>query len=112
MLEKECLFRSPLLLCILVGFLLLPVVSAVIPLGSKLSVVDNNCWVSSNGDFAFGLFNISDEPNQFSAGIRFNSKSIPYDQQTVVWVAGALDKVSNMSYFQLTPEGELNLLIP
>ncbi|KAG4393668.1 hypothetical protein GLYMA_03G138400v4 [Glycine max] len=109
MLEKECLFRSPLLLCILVGFLLLPVVSAVIPLGSKLSVVDNNCWVSSNGDFAFGLFNISDEPNQFSAGIRFNSKSIPYDQQTVVWVAGAHDKVSNMSYFQLTPEGELIL---
>ncbi|KHN07385.1 G-type lectin S-receptor-like serine/threonine-protein kinase SD3-1 [Glycine soja] len=82
---------------------------AVIPLGSKLSVVDNNCWVSSNGDFAFGLFNISDEPNQFSAGIRFNSKSIPYDQQTVVWVAGAHDKVSNMSYFQLTPEGELIL---
>ncbi|KAH1194711.1 G-type lectin S-receptor-like serine/threonine-protein kinase SD3-1 [Glycine max] len=36
------------------------------------------------------------EPNQLSAGIRFNSKSIPYDQQTVVWVAGAHDKVSNM----------------
>ncbi|KAG4915943.1 hypothetical protein JHK87_053500 [Glycine soja] len=33
------------------------------------------------------------EPNQFSAGIRFNSKSIPYDQQTVVRVAGAHDKV-------------------
>ncbi|TKY62602.1 G-type lectin S-receptor serine/threonine-protein kinase SD3-1 [Spatholobus suberectus] len=109
MLEQECLFRSPLLLCIFVGFLLHPVVSTVIPLGSKLSVVDNNCWVSSNGDFAFGFFNTSDEPNQFSAGIRFNSKSIPYDQQTVVWVAGAHDKVSNMSSFQLTPEGELIL---
>uniref|UniRef100_K7MYD3 Receptor-like serine/threonine-protein kinase n=1 Tax=Glycine max TaxID=3847 RepID=K7MYD3_SOYBN len=109
MLEQECLFRPPFLLCILVGFLLHPVVSTVIPLNSKLSMVDNNCWVSSNGDFSFGFFNISDEPNQFSAGIRFNSKSIPYDQQTVVRVAGAHDKVSNMSYFQLTPEGELIL---
>ncbi|XP_020213553.1 G-type lectin S-receptor-like serine/threonine-protein kinase SD3-1 [Cajanus cajan] len=109
MLEQDCVSRSPFLLCIFVGFLLHPVVSTVIPLGSKLSVVDNNFWVSSNGDFAFGFFNILDEPNQFSAGIRFNSKSIPYDQQTVVWVVGAHDKVSNMSYFQLTPEGELIL---
>ncbi|KAL5154904.1 G-type lectin S-receptor-like serine/threonine-protein kinase SD3-1 [Glycine soja] len=61
---KECLFRPPFLLCILVGFLLHPVVSTVIPLNSKLSMVDNNCWVSSNGDFSFGFFNISDEPNQ------------------------------------------------
>ncbi|CAJ1911109.1 unnamed protein product [Sphenostylis stenocarpa] len=109
MLEEECLFRSPSLLCIFVGFLLYPVVSALIPLGSKLSVVDRNYWLSSNGDFAFGFFNISDEPNQYSAGIRFNSKSMPYDQQTVVWVAGANVKVGNRSYFQFTPEGELVL---
>ncbi|XP_057438691.1 G-type lectin S-receptor-like serine/threonine-protein kinase SD3-1 [Lotus japonicus] len=109
MLEQECLLRSALLLCIFVGFLVHPVVAAVIPLGSKLSVIDNNCWVSSNGDFAFGFFNISDEPNQFSAGIRFNSKSMPYSKQPVVWVAGAHVTVSNRSYFQLTPEGELVL---
>ncbi|KAK7396257.1 hypothetical protein VNO78_17133 [Psophocarpus tetragonolobus] len=109
MLQQECLFRPQLLLYILVGFLLHAVVSAVIPLGSKLSVVDNNCWISNNGDFAFGFFNISDEPNQFSAGIRFNSKSIPNDQQKLVWIAGANVKVGNRSYFQLTSEGELVL---
>ncbi|PNX94208.1 G-type lectin S-receptor-like serine/threonine-protein kinase [Trifolium pratense] len=109
MLQKECLLRLGLLLCVSFGFLLHPVVTAVIPLGSKLSVVDNDCWVSSNGDFAFGFFNITDEPNQFSVGIRFNSKSIPYSQQTLVWIAGAHVKVSNMSYFQLTPQGELVL---
>ncbi|KAJ1429945.1 S-locus glycoprotein domain [Sesbania bispinosa] len=109
MLEQECLLRSALLLCVFVGFLLHPVVTTTIPLGSKLTVVDNNCWVSSNGDFAFGFFNISDEPNQFSAGIHFNSKSIPYSQQTVVWIAGAHVTVSNSSYFQLTQEGELVL---
>lgn len=109
MFEQKCPFRSSLLLCVFVGFLLHPVVSAVIPLGSKLSAVDNKYWVSSNGDFVFGFFNISDDPNLFCAGIRFNSKSIPYDQQTVVWVAGANDKVSNRSYFELTDEGELIL---
>ncbi|KHN05964.1 G-type lectin S-receptor-like serine/threonine-protein kinase SD3-1 [Glycine soja] len=85
------------------------VVGAEIPLGSKLSVVENDCWVSSNGDFAFGFYNISDQPNQFSVGIRFNSKSIPYNQQTVVWVAGGDVKVGNKSYFELTQEGELVL---
>ncbi|KAK7336576.1 hypothetical protein VNO77_17121 [Canavalia gladiata] len=109
MLEQECLLRSPWFVCIFVGFLLHPVMAAVIPLGSKLSVVNNNCWVSPNGDFAFGFFNISDEPNMFSVGIRFNSRSIPYDQQTMVWVAGAHLKVGNRSYFQLTLEGELVL---
>ncbi|XP_027352048.1 G-type lectin S-receptor-like serine/threonine-protein kinase SD3-1 [Abrus precatorius] len=107
--EQKYLLISPLLLCIFAGFLLHTVVTTVIPLGSKLSVVDNNCWVSPHGDFAFGFFNISDEPNQFSAGIRFNSKSISSDQQKVVWVAGAHVTVGNRSYFQLTPEGELIL---
>ena len=109
MLEQDCLLRSLLLLCAFICFLLDPVVTAVIPLGSKLSVVDNDCWVSSNRDFAIGFFNNSDEPNRFSVGIRFNAKSIPYIQQTVVWIAGAQDTVGNMSYFQLTPEGELVL---
>lgn len=109
MLQLECFLRLGLLLCVSFGFLLHPVVTAVIPLGSKLSVVDNNRWVSTNGDFAFGFFNISDEPNQFSVGIRFNSQSIPYSQQELVWVAGAHDKVSNVSYFQLTTQGELVL---
>ncbi|CAK8543268.1 unnamed protein product [Lathyrus sativus] len=109
MLQLECFLRLTLLLCVSFGFLLHPAVTAVIPLGSKLSVVDNNCWVSTNGDFAFGFFNITNEPNQFSVGIRFNSKSIPYSQQTLVWIAGGHVKVSNVSYFQLTPQGELVL---
>ncbi|XP_004493517.1 G-type lectin S-receptor-like serine/threonine-protein kinase SD3-1 [Cicer arietinum] len=109
MLQKECFLRFTLLLCVSFGFLLHPIVTSVISLGSKLTVADNNYWVSSYGDFAFGFFNISDEPNQFSVGIRFNSKSIPYSQQTLVWIAGAHVKVSNMSYFQLTPQGELVL---
>lgn len=85
------------------------VVGTEIPLGSKLSVFDNDYWVSSNGDFAIGFFNISDQPNQFSVGIRFNSKSIPYSRQTVVWVAGGDVTVGNKSYFELTQEGELVL---
>ncbi|XP_027366365.1 G-type lectin S-receptor-like serine/threonine-protein kinase SD3-1 [Abrus precatorius] len=112
MLEQQegCLLRSPFLLCISIGFLMYhSVVEAEIPLGSKLSVVDNDYWVSSNGDFAFGFFNISDQSKQFSVGIRFNSNSIPYSQQTVVWVAGAQVTVGNMSYFELTQEGELVL---
>ncbi|CAL0326647.1 unnamed protein product [Lupinus luteus] len=111
MLKKEflCLLMVPSLLCIFIGFLLHPVVAALIPLGSKLSVLDNDYWVSSNGDFVIGFFNISDEPDQYSVGIRFNSKSIPYSQQKVVWVAGAHVTVGNISYFQLTLDGELVL---
>ncbi|KAJ7976807.1 Protein kinase [Quillaja saponaria] len=52
---------------------------------------------------------LSDQPNQYSIGIRFNSKSIPSSDQTVVWVAGADVPVSDKSYFQLTQEGELVL---
>ncbi|KAG5063611.1 G-type lectin S-receptor-like serine/threonine-protein kinase SD3-1 [Glycine soja] len=107
--QENCVLRSPFLQCIFIGFLMHSVVGAEIPLGSKLSVVENDCWVSSNGDFAFGFYNISDQPNQFSVGIRFNSKSIPYNQQTVVWVAGGDVKVGNKSYFELTQEGELVL---
>ncbi|KAF7819013.1 G-type lectin S-receptor-like serine/threonine-protein kinase SD3-1 [Senna tora] len=107
---EECLIRSPLAICIFIGMLLLhSVFAAEIPLGSKLSVVDNDCWVSSNGDFALGFFNISDQPNQYSIGIRFDSKSIPFSQQTVVWVAGAHVTVGRMSYFQLTNDGQLVL---
>ncbi|KAG4982683.1 hypothetical protein AAZX31_10G094100 [Glycine max] len=107
--QENCVLKSPFLLCIFIGFLMHSVVGAEIPLGSKLSVVDNDYWVSSNGDFAFGFYNISDQPNQFSVGIRFNSKSIPYSQQTVAWVAGGDVKVGNKSYFELTQEGELVL---
>lgn len=112
--QENFLLRSPpFLLCVFIGLLLIhSVVKAEMPLGSKLSVVDNDYWVSSNGDFAFGFFNISGQPNQFSIGIRFNSKSIPYSQQTVVWVAGADVIVGNMSYFELNKEGELVLFDP
>ncbi|THG14911.1 hypothetical protein TEA_023803 [Camellia sinensis var. sinensis] len=77
-----------------------------IPLGSKLSVVENNHWSSSNGNFAIGFFNRSD---QYSIGIHFNSNSISIGQQTVVWVAGADLTVGDKSYFQLTQNGELVL---
>ncbi|XP_028774443.1 G-type lectin S-receptor-like serine/threonine-protein kinase SD3-1 [Neltuma alba] len=110
MVEPElCLIRSPFLLCIFAGLLLRSAFTSEIPLGSKLSVVDNDSWASSNGDFALGFFNTSDQPSQFRIGIRFNSKSMPFSQQTVVWVAGAHVTVGSMSYFQLTPEGELVL---
>ncbi|XVF56104.1 hypothetical protein PTKIN_Ptkin06aG0090300 [Pterospermum kingtungense] len=98
-----------LLLCISLGFLLFVVAVSEISLGSKLTVEENNSWVSSNSDFAIGFFNRPDQPNQFSVGIRFNSKLIPVDKQTVVWVAGAEVTVSNNSYFQLQENGELVL---
>ncbi|KAH7557289.1 hypothetical protein ACOSQ2_027144 [Xanthoceras sorbifolium] len=109
MLQHERLFlNSSFLLCIY-GLLLFRAVFANISLGSKLTVVENDLWVSSNGVFALGFFNRSDQPNQFSVGIRFNSKSIPVDKQTVVWVAGADATVGNNSYFQLRQNGELVL---
>ncbi|GKV32621.1 hypothetical protein SLEP1_g41215 [Rubroshorea leprosula] len=110
MAEKEkWLLHSPLMLFICVGFLLFGVVVSEIPLGSKLSVAENNLWVSSNGDFALGFYNPPDQPNQFSVGVRFNSKLIPASKQTVVWGAGADVRASNNSYFQLTQNGELVL---
>ncbi|XP_022744866.1 G-type lectin S-receptor-like serine/threonine-protein kinase SD3-1 [Durio zibethinus] len=107
--EERFLHGSALLLCISLGSLLFGVAVSEIPLGSKLSVEENNSWVSSNGDFAIGFYNRPDLPNQFSVGIRFNSKSIPVDKQIVVWVAGADVTVSNNSYFQLRENGELVL---
>ncbi|KAM3690467.1 hypothetical protein ACB098_09G126700 [Castanea mollissima] len=99
----------PFLLCISIGFLLHSLVVGQIPLGSKVSVVDNNFWVSPNGDFALGFFNTSDQPNQYSVGIRFNSDSIPVSKREVVWVVGADVTVANKSYFQLNQNGELVL---
>ncbi|KAH7512464.1 hypothetical protein FEM48_Zijuj12G0093500 [Ziziphus jujuba var. spinosa] len=96
------------LLAISAGFLLHSVVSQI-PLDSKISVQDNNFWVSPNGEFAFGFFNLSDQPNQYSIGIRFNSKSIPVDKQIVVWVVGADLVVGSESYFLLANNGELVL---
>ncbi|XP_044467702.1 G-type lectin S-receptor-like serine/threonine-protein kinase SD3-1 [Mangifera indica] len=111
MLQQESFFlHSPFLLCISIGWLLLfRVVVSQVPLGSKLSVVENDFWFSSNGDFALGFFNCSDQPNQFSVGIRYNSKLIPPAKQTVVWVAGGDATVGDQSYFQLSQNGELVL---
>ncbi|XP_057506697.1 G-type lectin S-receptor-like serine/threonine-protein kinase SD3-1 [Actinidia eriantha] len=94
------------ILLLSVGFLLFSVAISEVPLGSKLSVVENNYWTSSNGNFAVGFFNRSD---QYSVGIRFNSNSIQLCKQTVVWVAGADLTVGNNSYFRLTQNGELVL---
>lgn len=107
--NERFLFRSLVLLCVCVGLLNFPLVVSQIQLGSKISLVKNNFWVSSNGDFAFGFFNRSDQPNLFSVGIRFNSNSIPVGKQTVVWVAGADVTVGSKSYFELTQNGEMVL---
>ncbi|XP_059646311.1 G-type lectin S-receptor-like serine/threonine-protein kinase SD3-1 [Cornus florida] len=104
--QERMLFDLPFLLCISIAILLFPVVISQIPLGSTISVMKNDDWVSSNGDFAIGFFYHSD---QYVVGIRFNSKTIPIDKQTVVWVAGADISVGNKSYFQLTQNGELVL---
>ncbi|KAF2307862.1 hypothetical protein GH714_032729 [Hevea brasiliensis] len=111
MLEQDKSFHiSPFLLSVFTGFFLFHLVLSKIPLGSKLSVEENNSWVSPIGDFAIGFFNHSDQPNQYGVGIRFNSKSIPVGKQTVVWVAGAEITVGNKSYFQLSQGGELVLV--
>ncbi|CAL5356440.1 unnamed protein product [Camellia sinensis] len=107
MLGKErMLIHSSFQLFISVGFLLFWAVISQIPLGSKLSVVENNHWTSSNGNFAIGFFHRSD---QYSVGIRFYSNSVPIGKQMVVWVAGAELTVGNKSYLQLTQNGELVL---
>ncbi|XP_042512295.1 G-type lectin S-receptor-like serine/threonine-protein kinase SD3-1 [Macadamia integrifolia] len=110
MLEREKIsFNLYLFLCFALGFLFFPVVSSQIPLGSKISVAVNDSWVSSNGDFAFGFFNSSDQPNLYSVGILFNSDSIPESQRTVVWAAGAGVAVGCKSYLELTQAGDLVL---
>ncbi|KAG9134904.1 hypothetical protein Leryth_001146 [Lithospermum erythrorhizon] len=80
--------------------------ASVIRLESKLSMGENNSWVSSNGNFAIGFFR---RGNQFSVGIRYNSVSIPESFQEVVWVAGCDSQVSGESHFELTENGELVL---
>lgn len=97
------------LLFVCVGLCLFGVGASEIPLGSKLSAVEDNSWISSNGDFALGFYIAPSQANQFSVGIRFNSKMIPSSEQTVVWGAGAEVTASNDSYFQLTHNGELVL---
>lgn len=103
------LLEAPFLLYISIGFFLRSVVVGHIPLGSRISVVESNSWVSSNGDFALGFYDLSNQPNQHSIGICFNSDSIPVAQRKVVWVAGADVRVGNESYFQLNLNGELVL---
>ncbi|GMJ14815.1 hypothetical protein like AT2G41890 [Hibiscus trionum] len=107
--QQRFLYGSTLLMCISLGSFLFGVVISEIPLGSKLSVGENNSWVSSNGDFAIGFYSRPDMPNQFSVGICFNSKSIPVDKHTMVWVAGGDVAVSNNSYLELQMNGELVL---
>ncbi|KAK1259468.1 G-type lectin S-receptor-like serine/threonine-protein kinase SD3-1 [Acorus gramineus] len=96
-----------------IGFLLFiftsPISSSTIQLGSKISTFERTHWVSSNGHFAFGFFNRSDQPNQYSVGIRFNSHSIPPEQQTLIWVAGADVSVGPGSLLCLTKAGDLTL---
>lgn len=104
--QAKLIFSTAVQLCVSLTLLLNFVVSSEIQLGSKISVEDNNFWVSSNGDFAIGFFSYF---NLYKVGIHFNSSSIPIDKQTVVWVAGADLKVGNKSYFQLDESGELFL---
>ncbi|CAA2994845.1 G-type lectin S-receptor-like serine threonine-kinase SD3-1 [Olea europaea subsp. europaea] len=103
---ERAFFRLSFVVYNLLVFLLFSDVNSQIPLGSKISVEENNYWLSSNGDFAVGFFNVL---NQYSVGICFNSSSIPVNSRKVVWVAGADRTVGSKSYFQLSQEGELVL---
>lgn len=94
------------MLCICLGYLFFRVAVSQIQLGSRISVEENNYWVSSNGDFAIKFFNRS---NRHSVGVHFNSLSVPLSGQTVVWIAGGDLTVGEESYFELTKKGELAL---
>ncbi|KAJ4848760.1 hypothetical protein Tsubulata_021191 [Turnera subulata] len=98
------------MLCVLFAFCLYHAAATEIPLTSRISVKENNSWVSTNGNFAVGFFEHSDQPGMYGVGIRFSSKTIPVGQQIVVWVAGADVTVSDKSYFQLSQDGELVLV--
>ncbi|KAG5615561.1 hypothetical protein H5410_015385, partial [Solanum commersonii] len=97
---------SNLLLSVSIGFLLFSVVSSQIPLGSKLTVEENNYWFSSNKDYAIGFLNFSD---QYSFGVRFNAIYIPSSEQAAIWTAGWNVKVSSKAYFELSLTGEMIL---
>ncbi|CAN4085639.1 unnamed protein product [Withania somnifera] len=98
-----------LLLSVSTVFLLFSVVSSQIPLGSKLTVEENNYWFSSNRDYAIGFLNFSD---QYIFGVRFNAIYIPRSEQTAIWTAGWNVKVSSKAYFELSPIGEMILFDP
>lgn len=104
--QKRLIFSTAFQVFISLGFLHTLVVGSEIPLGSKISVEENNYWVSSNGDFAVRFCSFQ---NQYRIGIQFYSSSIPINKQTVVWTAGAELTVANKSYFQLDNSGELVL---
>ncbi|KAG9449405.1 hypothetical protein H6P81_009370 [Aristolochia fimbriata] len=108
MLRRVFLLHLLLFLCFLVA-LSFSLVRAQVLLGSKMSVPENNYWVSPKGCFAFGFFNRLDQTNGYNVGIRFNSDSIPSHEQTVVWIAGADVSVSSDSYIHLTTAGDLVL---
>ncbi|XP_010923424.2 G-type lectin S-receptor-like serine/threonine-protein kinase SD3-1 [Elaeis guineensis] len=107
--RKHQVFWFPIIFCSIAFF---HTEALRIPLGSKLSVANHEDWISPNGNFAFGFFNRSDQPNRFGVGIRFNSISIPLSEQAFVWVAGAHVSVGYDSFLQLTEAGDLVLFDP
>ena len=87
----------------------LPLLSSAfpnIPLESKLTVRQSNFWVSPNGLFSLGFFNLSDQPDRCGVGILFNGLQ---REKTVVWSAGAAVTVAGDSYLLLNGDGDLVL---
>ncbi|CAA6659138.1 unnamed protein product [Spirodela intermedia] len=99
----------PAVVVLVIFFPTLSSATSRIPLGSKLTAAKGNHWVSANGRFALGFFNLSDRPDRYGVGIQFNSPSIPASERTVVWAAGADVSVGVNSYLLLTEAGELVL---
>ncbi|XP_047315384.1 G-type lectin S-receptor-like serine/threonine-protein kinase SD3-1 [Impatiens glandulifera] len=100
------LWKRRRLLTLVFTFFIYKTATSQIPIGSRLSIAENNYWISPNGNFAIGFFNHSD---QYSIGIRFNSKSIPNDNQAIVWIAGGNLVVGDQSYFEFRENGEFVL---
>lgn len=80
---------------------------ADIALGSKLSPMSNDIWVSPQGTFAMGFYSSFDQAGVYSFGIWFNSISV--ESKTVIWTAGEELRVSPNASLELTLEGDMVL---
>ncbi|CAH9105548.1 unnamed protein product [Cuscuta epithymum] len=103
---QKIAITSFLLVCVSTGFLFSTVSCSPIPLGSRLTIDENNYWMSANGNFRFGFSNHS---LQFSVGIEFCLSFISGIEPTLVWNLGGHNKVGKKSYVELSLDGELIL---
>ncbi|RZC91192.1 hypothetical protein C5167_027254 [Papaver somniferum] len=78
-----------------------------IQLGSRLTVRDNETWISNNRTFAFG-FTPTDSRNQFQLAVWYNE--LPPGDRVIVWSANRNSPVGKDAILELDNSGNLVLI--